>query len=839
MTERIDIMGAATSGISDEFQARRGRVRLAWPLALVLAAMLWLVAAPWAGAQTVEQPEARKLDQIATSLQNIEASLHQHDLSDAQLQGLRDQVSPFASDLAAIIDHLTPVLAASNTRLEQLGPAPDSKAPPEEPQVTADRAEQQKTHDVVDGLLKRAKLLSVQADQTATQINARRRALFTRSLFERSASPLTRNFWSPLAAEFPRDIDLARNLIGDWAASVGRNLPGGRAAAFGGLLVLIAILYWPLARMGRWVLTREPTIAAPTPLRKILSAWWIALVIASLPIATIFALGELFQAFDLIDLRFQPFTTAVVQGVALVALTAGLGHGLLSPEHANWRLARLSDAAASVILKFAIAIAVIVATTRIGEAFAETIGASVAMETAIRAAGAVVVALIIIMGLWRFGTKSAPSDDVFGPPVALIPDWLGPLRIPLWIVAGAIIACALAGFLVLAVFIADQIVWVTGVVVTVVMASSLIEASIETGCQSGTASGRNMAAIVGLSEHSLGQLSILLSGVVRAIAFVVAWLLILVPWGIQSADMSSYLHAAFLGFKFDDMNISLSSIGIALVMFAAGYAITRRIVRWLETAYLPNTSMDIGLRNAVKTSLGYIGISIAALISLAYVGVSFEKLAIFASALSIGIGFGLQSIVNNFVSGLIILWERAIRVGDWIVVGSDEGFVRRINVRSTEIETFDRAAVIIPNSNLVTGVVKNFVRTDRVGRIRIVVDVDLSADPEKVRDALSDIVRGHELVLETPAPFVTFNGFDSSHLHFELFCFVADVATMSATKSDLNFAIFRRFKPQGWLAGPPPSSIVTLAGLEKFEPLLQKVMTSVGPDGLSSAKESR
>jgi potassium-dependent mechanosensitive channel len=833
-------MGAASPGISKQFQARRSlRFRLAWPLGLLLVAVLWLVAVPCAGAQTAEPAESRKLDQIATSLQNIEAGLHEHDLSDVQLQGLRDQVSPFANELATIIEHLTPVLAASNTRLEQLGPPPDPKAAPEEPQVTADRAEQQKTHDVVDALLKRAKLLAVQTDQAETQINARRRALFTRSLFERSPSPATRNFWLPLAAEFPRDIDLARNLISDWAASFGRNLTGARPAAFAALLALIAILYWPLARMGHWVLARESTIAAPTQLRKILSAWWIALVIASLPIATVFALGELFQAFELVDLRFQPFTTALLQGVALVALTAGLGRGMLSPEHANWRLVRLSDAAVSVILKFAIAIAVIVAVTRIGEALAETIGASVAMQTAIRAAGAVVVALVIIIGLWRFGTKSAPSDDVFGPLVTLIPDWLGTLRIPLWIVAAAIIVCAAAGLLVLAVFIADQIVWVTGVTVIVVMASSLIEASIATGCRPTTASGRNLAAIVGLSEHSLGQFAILVGGAVRAVAFVVAWLLILVPWGIQSADMPSYFRAAFLGFKFDDMSISLSSIGIALVMFAAGYAITRRTVRWLETTYLPNTSMDIGLRNAVKTSLGYVGISIAALVSLAYIGVSFEKLAIFASALSIGIGFGLQSIVNNFVSGLIILWERAIRVGDWIVVGSDEGFVRRINVRSTEIETFDRAAVIIPNSNLVTGVVKNFVRTDRVGRIKIAVDVDLSADPEKVGEALCDIVRDHELVLEMPAPFVTFNGFDSSHLHFELFCFVADVATLAATKSDLNFAIFKRFKPQGWLAGPPPSSIVTLAGLEKFEPLLQKMVTSASLDGLSGAKETR
>lgn len=129
--------------------------------------------------------------------------------------------------------------------------------------------------------------------------------------------------------------------------------------------------------------------------------------------------------------------------------------------------------------------------------------------------------------------------------------------------------------------------------------------------------------------------------------------------------------------------------------------------------------IDTGLRNSIKTSLGYVGFITAVALALGYLGLSFDKLAIVAGALSVGIGFGLQSIVSNFVSGLILLWERAIRVGDWIVVGDEQGFVRRINVRSTEIETFDRAMMIVPNSNLVTGVVKNWVRTDRVGRLKI------------------------------------------------------------------------------------------------------------------------
>ena len=188
-------------------------------------------------------------------------------------------------------------------------------------------------------------------------------------------------------------------------------------------------------------------------------------------------------------------------------------------------------------------------------------------------------------------------------------------------------------------------------------------------------------------------------------------------------------------------------MAIALVILVAGIMATHAVERWLELRYLPHTQLDFGLRNAIKTSFGYVGFIIALSFAGAYLGLNFEKLAIVAGALSVGIGFGLQSIVNNFVSGLILLWERAIRVGDWVVVGNEEGVVSRINVRATEIATFDRAAVIVPNSNLITGVVKNYVRTDRSGRIQISVPVNPAANPETARDLFIDVAKSQKLVL--------------------------------------------------------------------------------------------
>jgi potassium-dependent mechanosensitive channel len=808
------------------------------PAWLIIAGLLFFIGLSSAHAQTPEEVEAHKLDQIASTLQNIDAALQDHGLSDQALQNLRDQISPSAPQIDTIIEHIAPRLAAVKARLEQLGAPPDPKAPPEDSQITSERAEQQKIHDTIDALMKHAKLLGVRIDQTVTQISSRRRALFTHTLFERSPSLASPGLWYSIARELPHDVTLARNLIGDCVATFRGKLPGWRLPAFVGLLALIIFLYWPLARMARWVLAREPNITEPNRLYKILAAWWVAFVIASLPIAALFAIGWLFQAFELLDPRLQALTRTLFEATALIALTAGIGRGLLSPEHTHWRLVAISDDASRNLLKLALTIAVLVAITRVSETFVETIGASSTIQTAIRGTGAAVMALVIVTSLWRFRTKEDESEDLFGPRVAPSTTWWsGPLRVLLWAAAISMIICVLTGFLVLSEFIAHQIVWVTGVLTITVMSSSLIDAGIAASFRPSSSFGRTTAAIIGLSPQSLDQFSVLIGGAVRAIGFVVALLLVLAPWGIQSADIPGYFRAAFYGVKFYDFTISLSSICYAIGIFAAGCVITRTIVRWLDTTYLPRTSLDIGLRNAIKTSFGYVGICLSILFSLAYIGVSFERLAVVASALSIGIGFGLQSIVNNFVSGLILLWERALRVGDWIVVGADEGFVRRINVRSTEIETFDRAAVIIPNSNLVTGVVKNFVRTDRVGRIRMAVATEPSADPREVCKMLTDIATSHELVLEAPEPYATFSNFDTAHLNFEIFCFVADVTTMAAIKSDLNFEIFSKFKALGWLSGPPPSSIVTLAGLERFESLLQKAAAGAGNDGLGKSKQ--
>ena len=662
---------------------------------------------------------------------------------------------------------------------------------------------EKKRHDTLDANLRAARAMLLQADDLATRISVARRQLFARRTFARSSSVLDPQLWVAVWRETPIDAEVMQGLIGNWLDAVGGRLTPAVKIGIAAAAFALALVAAPLVWLTRRVLYRDPAASAPSRLRRALAAAWIFFILAALPLAALGLLASALDAFDLSDPSVQGLIDAVLDAARVLIVVNALGRGMLAPGLTAWRLAPMSDRSASIIYRAAMVIAAISAAERLIEPAADAV-ASLNIAVAGRAVGATLVSLTIAYALRLFAARPARAA---GPPQT---DQWAPLRTLVWALGFVIFAAALTGYIAFATFLINQAIYLTGLGSLLYLTDCIVQDGTEALISPETPVGAGLVAMVGLRRNVLAQIVVILQGVARLVALVIAIAAVLEPWGVQSQDMFGALRAAYFGFSFGGVTLSLSSMIGAAAVFAVVLFVTRMIQDWLGARLLPQTRLDTGVRNSVRTIFGYLGATAAVLLAGAQIGLDVQKLALIAGGLSVGIGFGLQTIANNFVSGLILLWERGIRVGDWVVVSGEQGFVRAINARATEIETFDRGTLIVPNSNLVSGVVKNWVHNDRVGRIIVSINVAYESDVENAREILIAAAKAQDQVLAIPAPTVLFAEFADWSLKFNLICFVDDIELGERTRSDINFDVLRRMREAGlripYPAPPPPDA---------------------------------
>ena len=718
------------------------------------------------------------------------------------MQSLRAQSDALALALQGAIADLTPRLAASAQRLEELTPKSGQPAPATD--VAAKDLENEKQrHDRLDANLRAARAMLLEANDVSTRISEARRQLFAEQTFARSSAFSIRSF-GRLSGASSRWTSRSLAILSTTGSARSAGRPTlAEKIGMAAIVIALALAAAPLGWIARRFVYRDQGEATPSRLRRALAAAWTFVIYAALPLAGLGVLAGALDSFNLTDRSTQALIDAAFAGARVLIAVNALGRGMLAPQRGPWRLVPVSDRTAGILYRLAMALAAVWAVERLVEPVADA-AASLNLAVATRGVGAVIAAIAMSHALRQLrvqpaGAQGSPQSEAWTP-----------LRTLGWAAALIIFLAAVTGYVAFATFLVNQAIYLSVIGAALYIADIIAQDGTEAVLKPDALIGSRLIAMAGLRRNVLAQISVTLQGAARLVVVLLAFAAVLKPWGVQSQDMFGALRSAYFGFSIGGVTLSLSSLIGAAIVFAIAVFFTRLVQDWLGSRFLPQTRLDAGARNSVRTIFGYIGVIVAVLMAGAQIGLDLQKIALIAGGLSVGIGFGLQTIANNFVSGLILLWERTIRVGDWVVVGSDQGFVRAINARATEIETFDRGSLIVPNSNFVSGVVKNWVHNDRVGRIIVPINITYESDVDEVRDLMIAAAKAQDQVLAIPAPSVLFAEFGDWSIKFNLICFVDDIERAERTRSDIHFEILRRMREAGLriaYPAPPPADV--------------------------------
>jgi small-conductance mechanosensitive channel len=277
------------------------------------------------------------------------------------------------------------------------------------------------------------------------------------------------------------------------------------------------------------------------------------------------------------------------------------------------------------------------------------------------------------------------------------------------------------------------------------------------------------------------------------------WALIVVPailmvwevYGSLEEAMSGFLSLGFpMGEKRVTVGLVLAFVGILYVTLFASWILQKL----LGDVVLLRRKVESGVRHSITRLVHYVIMSVGFLLAISILGFEITKITIILSALGVGLGFGLQSVVNNFVSGLILLFERPVRVGDSVELGGGFAEIKKIGLRATTVQTPDQADVIVPNADLITNQVTNWTLSNRQVRITVPVGVAYGSDVPLVMETLAACARENPMVAQLRKPQVLFLSFGASSLDFELRVWVTDSDHRLEVKSDLHQEIDRRFR---------------------------------------------
>ena len=746
---------------------------------------------------------------ISKTLEDLKVKLADPSLPAGELAKAREQLE-IVREQAKLIDlELTAPLAQMDAQVSRLGPAPkDGETEPET--VANQRAELERVRGVLLGARAELALAAGAADQLASQAGKLERTRYFDRLFKHEKSILAPSLWSDGIARagdiWARTTRLATGYYTLIAENNGAWMAWFLLAAF---IVLATGGYHACRALAHRVRAgREPNGELGKLVRVVATPVGYALV----AVVTTAVFGLLLFQLGAESPRIEQFYWAFAMTMVMFAFTRGLARSILSPTQPNWRIANLSTPAAQKWLNLLTIAFVVMAASYLINELLVVVNLSEDMNP-LRRAIVLPVLMIIIVRLILVAQRDRRSGEAPQSKTVYFA-WASYLIQPIWLLIIATGLALITGYLTLATYLMANIVVIGAVLSFLYCIRRLADAFVAQSISEGSRISNTLKHTFSMSEQGIKRAGIALNAFVDLTLLLLGLPLLLTLTALSWVDVRSWFSTAFFGFDIGDITISLSSILLAIGVFAIGLLLTRLITGWLDRRILSATNLDAGVRNSIRTGASYTATILALLVAFAAAGVNFGNIAIVAGALSVGIGFGLQSIVNNFVSGLILLAERPIKVGDWVAVAAGEGTVTKINVRATEIETFDRCSIIVPNSSLISDAVQNWTHGDLMGRCKVLVGVSYDADPQQVHDILVKCAEDHPRAMAYPLPSVLFTDFGASSLDFEVRVFINDVNWVAFVASELRFSIHKALKEAG-IEIPFPQRDINVRGFQE------------------------
>ncbi|KLN59619.1 hypothetical protein WH96_16345 [Kiloniella spongiae] len=720
--------------------------------------------------------------------------LERGNLSQSDFEDIRDDLDHVRIEAREFISQLQPIQSQLTKQLKGLGPIPEQNQTPETEQIVMIRQTLETELSVVSSQIKQAELISPRVDELVGRFNKIERQRFVNEVFSRGPVPISRSLWGEAFELSGTDwevfflqLELALN-------TAGQKIEWEEIIPLWVIVLAAAFVSSLLLRVMRRRYGVQESIVRPDYHKRVLAASLNALRRALIPVTLLTLVTGTLVWGKILDPEIEQMVEAIILGLLFITIAEAITKATLFPVRSSWRVLAMAIPAAQQVRIIAIIIAFIFSIDLLIRVVNEIVPASASQHLLGSFFTATAMAVLVILlhrkSLWKLAGE-VPEE------ISRVSRLWSRFRKVIVAFMSIMIAAAFIGFIPMAHFAVFNLVATLELFLLLLLIHVIVHEVAHYELSGKADIGRSLRNILSLDDDGADRLGFWIVLCVGCALVVLGVIGILLIWGMSGQRLLGIIQAGLTGFEIGEVRISFIDIAVAGMLFIGMLALTKVFAKLLDERLLPKTKLDAGVRDAIKASVGYAGLGLAVLIGVSAAGLDLSNIAIVAGALSVGIGFGLQSIVNNFVSGLILIFERPIKQGDWVVVGNEEGHVKKIKVRATEIETFDRASVIIPNSDLISGTMKNWTHKSKLGRLELRIGVSYDVDEEKVRDILTKIATEHSGVLPRPEPYVLFMDFGASSLDFELRCFLKDIENKMSIASDLRFSIRKAFQEAG------------------------------------------